>query len=97
MVSWTKSLYFWSLKEIRNGKFYYILIYIFKDLNSHNDLICGYMLSVETNFIFNYFQKTLTNNCIYNGLQLPFNQSDRFTFYRITFVITQPMNIQDLV
>lgn len=55
------------------------------------------MLSMETNFIFNYFQKALTNNCIYNGLQLPFNQSDRFTFYRITFVITQPMNIQDLV
>lgn len=52
---------------------------------------------METNFIFSYFQKALTNNCIYNGLQLPFNQSDRFTFYRITFVTTQPMNIQDLV
>ena len=55
------------------------------------------MLSMETSFIFNYFQKALINNCIYNGLQLPFNQSDKFTFYRITSVITHPMNIQDLV
>ena len=55
------------------------------------------MLSMEADFIFNYFQKALINNRIYNGLQLPFNQSDRFTFYRIIFAITHPMNIQDLV